>query len=125
MGFLAYSLWGVINAFAGSVISLLGWACGVLLSVSVLRVLFGPRGLARGQAPTQVHVPASWVPLVLIMGVFLARFLIGFAHGARLPLATHALFAPGLSLALGVLAGGFAARAIAVQRFAAQSRSET
>jgi len=58
------------------------------------------------------------------MGVFLGRFLIGFTQGARLPLATHALFAPGVSVALGMLSGGFAARAIAIQRFAARRRSE-
>lgn len=90
----------------------------------MLRGLFGPRGLARGKAPPQVHVPGSWAPLALIMGVFLGRFLIGFAQGARLPFATHALFAPGVSVALGMLSGGFVARAIAVQRFAVRSQSD-
>lgn len=124
IGFLGYSLWGVISAFGGSAISLLLWAVGVLLSVSVLRGLFGPRGLARGEAPSKIHVPGSWAPLILIMGVFLGRFMIGFAQGAHLPLAIHALFAPGVSVALGMLSGGFAARAIAVQRFAVRSQSE-
>jgi hypothetical protein len=124
IGFQGYSLWGVISAFGVSAVSLLLWAVGVILSVSALRGLFGPRGLARGEVPSKVFVPGSWAPLALIMGVFLGRFLIGFAQGARLPLATHSLFAPGVSVALGMLSGGFAARAIAVHRFAVRSQGE-
>lgn len=124
VGFLGYSLFGVVSAFGGSLMSLLLWTVGVLLSVSVLRTIFGPRGLARANVPSKVHVPGSWVPLILIMGVFLSRFLIGFAQGARLPLATHVLFAPGVAVALGMLSGGFAARALAVQRYAVRSQSE-
>lgn len=123
IGFLVYSLWGVANAF-GSAISLLLWGLGVLLSVSLLQRLFVPPGLARSELPFRVVVAGSWVPLLLIMGIFVARFLIGFAQGAQLPLATHPLFSPVLSMGLGLLSGGFAARAIAVRRFARQSQGD-
>jgi hypothetical protein len=123
VGFLGYSLWGVISAFGTSALVLLLWAGGVVLSVSALRGLFGPQGLTRSQPPSKVYVPGSWIPLVLIMGVFLGRFLIGFAQGAHLSLATHLLFAPGVSVALGMLSGGVMARAIAVHRFAARVKS--
>lgn len=118
IGFLVYSLWGVILAFGGSPVTLLLWFVGVLLSVTVLRGVFAPPGLARSEKPSKVFVAGSWAPLVLILGIFLGRFLIGFAQGARLPLASHPLFGPLLSLALGLLSGGFAARAIAIKRFA-------
>ena len=86
VGFLGYSLWGVISAFGIHPAAMLLWAAGVLASVTVLRRSFGPRGLARSEVPSRVQVPGSWAPLALIMGVFLGRFLIGFAQGARLPL---------------------------------------
>ena len=95
-----------------------------MASVTVLRRSFGPRGLARSEVPSRVQVPGSWAPLALIMGVFLGRFLIGFAQGARLPLGTHALFGPAVSFLLGSLSGGFAARALAIKSFAARSHSE-
>ena len=124
VGFLGYSLWGVISAFGIHPAAMLLWAAGVLASVTVLRRSFGPRGLARSEVPSRVQVPGSWAPLALIMGVFLGRFLIGFAQGARLPLGTHALFGPAVSFLLGSLSGGFAARALAIKSFAARSHSE-
>jgi len=71
-----------------------------------------------------VQVPGSWAPLVLIMGVFVGRSLMGFAQGARLPVGAHALLGPVMSLALGSLSGGFAARALAIKRFAAAPHGE-
>ena len=86
VGFLGYSLWGVISAFGIHPAAMLLWAAGVLASVTVLRRSFGPRGLARSEVPSRVQVPGSWAPLALIMGVFLGRFLIGSPRVRVFPL---------------------------------------
>ena len=117
-GFIAYSLYGVISSFDLSPASVLPWAAGALASVFLGGRLFGPSGMTRVTGTGKILVPGSWVPLALMMGIFLAKFVVGFVRGAHLPVGTQAWFAPAVCAALGCLSGGFTTRALNVRRFA-------
>jgi len=111
---LALSLWGVIATFGSSAVASVGWVVGfgaaMLLGVTVL----APRGLAR--EGNDVRMPGSWAPLGLMMGIFMTKFGLGFATGVHAHVLEEAWFIGAVCAVLGLMSGGFAARATAVHR---------
>jgi hypothetical protein len=53
-----------------------------------------------------------------MLGIFLVKFLLGLAAGVGSPVVAHSPAAAVVALVLGLLSGGFSARAIAVVRVA-------
>lgn len=115
LGMLALSLYGVTAAFGAHLVPVLAWAAGFAASVLLGNALFAPRGLAREGAA--VRMPGSWLPLGLMLGIFAAKFALGFATGVGAPVLEQVWFIAAMSVAFGLFSGAFAARAAAVQRF--------
>ncbi|TDM05914.1 MAG: tat pathway signal sequence [Ideonella sp. MAG2] len=115
-GLLVYSAWGVISAFGLQPAPLLAWGVGLALALGLLARWVAPQGLVlQGHA---VQVPGSWLPMGILLSIFLAKFALGMATGLGAPF-VHALWFMVLaSLVFGLLSGTFAARAWAVHRFA-------
>ena len=109
------SLYGVLGAFGPEPPALLAWAVGYGVAVSL-----GARHFIPGLVPVgnRVRIPGSWAPLALVLGIFTAKFVLGFAAATHAPVLRLPGFAVGMSLALGALSGGFGARALAVHRCA-------
>lgn len=115
LGMLVLSLYGVTAAFGPHLVPVLAWATGFAASVFVAGPVFAPRGLAReGRA---VRVPGSWLPLGLMVGIFAAKFVLGYATGVDANVVHEAWFIAAASALFGLLSGAFAARATAVHRF--------
>ncbi len=111
------SLFGVVSAFGGEPLALLAWAVAYAVTLLLGARQFGSGSLSA--VGTSVHIPGSWVPLALILAIFLAKFLLGFAAGVHSPLLHQPSFIAIMSAILGALSGGFGARALAVHRCAA------
>ena len=116
LAMLGLSLFGVVSAFGAQLLPLLMWAAGVMAALSIGRPLLAAQGLR--VVGDRVLVPGSWVPMALLLGIFAAKFLLGFAAGVHAPVLQQAWFAAAMSLLLGALSGGLGARAWAVQRCA-------
>ncbi len=115
LAMLALSLYGVVAAFGPGVVPVLAWALGFAAAVFLGGPVLAPRGLAReGSA---VRVPGSWLPLFLMVGIFSAKFALGFATGVGAPVVHEAWFIAAVSAVLGLFSGAFTARATAVHRF--------
>jgi hypothetical protein len=115
LAMLALSVYGVTAAFGANVVPVLAWAAGFAASVFVAGPVFAPRGLAReGRG---VRVPGSWLPLGLMVGIFAAKFVLGYATGVQAHMVHEAWFIATASAVFGLLSGAFAARAAAVHRF--------
>lgn len=112
---LALSLYGVVASFGAGVLPVLAWMLGFAASLGLGGPVLAPRGLAREGGA--VRVPGSWLPLGLMLGIFMARFALGFATGIGAPFVHQAWFVALMSVALGGFSGAFAARAVAVHRF--------
>jgi hypothetical protein len=121
LAMLALSLYGVVTAFGASVVPVLAWALGFAAAVLLGTPLLAPRGLAREGAA--VRMPGSWVPLGLMLGIFMTKFGLGFATGMGAHVLQQAWFVAMASALLGLFSGAFAARATAVHRFARTSRA--
>jgi len=112
---LGLSLYGVMSAFGASLTPVLAWAAGFAAAVLLGGPVFAPRGLA--QEGNAVRMPGSWLPLWLMVGIFSAKFALGFATGVGAHVVHEAWFIAAVSAALGLFSGAFAARATAVHRF--------
>lgn len=113
---LVYSAWGVVNAFGLALGPLVAWAVGLFLALRLLAPWVAPTGLvAQGRA---VQIPGSWLPMALLLGIFVCKFALGMATGMGAAFVQAAWFILLASLVFGLLSGSFAARAWAVHRFA-------
>lgn len=109
------SLAGVATAFGMGMVSVLAWATGLAAAVLLGGPAFAPRGLAfDGEG---VRVPGSWVPLGLMMGIFMTKFGLGFAAGTGAHVLQESWFIALVSAAFGFFSGALTARAVAVHRF--------
>jgi hypothetical protein len=119
LAMLGFSLFGVASSFGADPLALVLWAAGYLVAILLGARTFASRGLvASGSA---VRVPGSWVPLVLILGIFAIKSVLGYATAVHSTMLQQAGFVAGVSLALGALSGGFGAQAVAVRRCAIRS----
>lgn len=121
LAMLGYSLYGVLSAFGVVPAALALWAAGYL-AVALGGARLVPSG-AMAVIEGAVRVPGSWVPMVLLLSIFAAKFALGFAAGVHSPLLHSTVFVAVMSGALGALSGGFGARALAVQRVARSARA--
>ena len=77
LAFLAWSLFGAyaLGRVGGAPLALLAWLGGASLGVVTTLFLAEPRGERRRHG--RVLLPATWLPLVLYLAVFVARFACG------------------------------------------------
>lgn len=113
---LALSLFGVTATFGAHLVPVLAWAVAFAATVLLGAPVLAPRGLAK-QGPA-VRMPGSWVPMGLMLGIFMTKFGLGFATGMGAQVLNEVWFIAAVSAMLGLFSGGFAARALAVHRCA-------
>jgi hypothetical protein len=112
---IALSMSGVLRAFGHAPVALGGWAAGVGAALAFARQIVSVRG-AIWTAPTAtLHVPGSWLPLALIVGLFAVKYFVGVQLAMHPALATDASFAGLCSLAYGGFSGLFLARAMSLR----------
>lgn len=116
MAMFAFSLYGVASAFGIDLPALLVWLAAYAAAAIGGARMVSSAGMAK--VGTQVSIPGSWFPMALLVSIFAAKFVLGFAAGVHSPILHDPSFVMGMSAVLGVLSGGFGARAVAVHRFA-------
>jgi hypothetical protein len=121
----ALSFYGVVSVFSHESIALVAWAAAMLAALATSHAA-GIGSNARWLAAEQrLLVPGSWIPLMLMLGLFIIKF------GANVMLAMHpdlsvdGLFAGLVSLAYGAFSGIFLARGLAMWRVARQAQASS
>lgn len=125
---LALSLVGVANAFGVMPAALGTWLAGVTAALVLPRRLLTARGASWSVATGRLHVPGSWLPLVLILGSFAIKYVAGASLAIHPSLASDTTFAALCSLGFGSFSGLFLARLLALRDLAtrpAAARSES
>jgi hypothetical protein len=117
---VALSFYGVTSVFSLQPLALVAWVCGAtvtLLLAQTLQVWRGIRWVPQEQA---VWMPGSWLPLVLMLGIFCIKFGVAVSLAADPDLALDRAFAGMAGLVYGSFSGMFLSRAMAVWRAARQ-----
>ncbi|MEO8921372.1 MAG: DUF6622 family protein [Caldimonas sp.] len=110
--FVILSLVGVVSAFGANAIAVATWALGVAASIAT-----GPRLMPNMRATWQaagdsLQVAGSWLPLALIVSLFLVKYAAGVSLTIHPQLAVQTGFVVACSLAYGLFSGLFAARGL-------------
>jgi hypothetical protein len=105
------SFYAVSAAFGIKPLPLIAWAVGIAAALALNSfVLRAPSGVRYQQG--QFEIPGSWIPLILMMVIFLARFALGFTQATNPALVGTDAFAGIVSVILGLCSGTFVARAM-------------
>lgn len=107
----ALSLSRVLSAFGAEPLALAAWAAGTAAALLLNSRLKQPAGARWSAASGTFHVPGSWVPMVLIMAVFFARYALAVSLAMKPDFVHSAAFASASSFGFGMLSGMFMARA--------------
>lgn len=116
---LLWSLTGAVTSF-GAGAALAAWSPGLLAATLASASLGAPAGVRWHAGARAFDLPGSWVPMLLILGIFGVKFAIGASLAQHPGMREDALFALGACLTLGTLSGVFTGRAVALLRTAAQ-----
>ncbi len=109
---LCVSGYGVISAFQGLAPALMAWLAMLSIVLLLCQKMGYPRGWQFESSTQLMHVPGSWLPMVLFISIFLIKFAVGAALSLRSELAQQLGFALSVSALYGLLSGIFAARAM-------------
>jgi hypothetical protein len=112
------SLAGVISAFGDSPGALLGWAVAAAALVLVVLQQVLPASTRYDRAAREFHLAGSAMPLVLMMGIFFTKYVVGVALAMHPELRQQASFAVAIPMLYGAFSGIFAARAVRLWKLA-------
>jgi hypothetical protein len=108
---IVLSLSGVIGAFGPVPLALVAWAAGVGLSLRLAGKAVAIRGASRSPQPGHLRIPGSFMPVMLILAVFITKYSAGVALAVNPSLAANITVAVTLSLVYGAFSGLFWSRA--------------
>jgi hypothetical protein len=114
------SLYSTVTAFGGDSQLLLVWLSAVALMAIAVMQLPLPGACRYNPATRRFTLPGSWVPLLLILGLFLTKYVVGAITAMQPALAIDAGFSLGFSALYGAFSGVFLARAGRLWRLAMQ-----
>lgn len=114
----ALSVYGVVSVFGDTPQSLLTWVVGAAVAFAVYFQVARAAHIQYVAANRRFYVPGSVVPLVLFMGIFLTKYIVGASIAVHPALAHDSSFALAIGLLYGAFSGVFLARATQLWRVA-------
>ncbi len=116
LAMIALSFYGVLSAFGIAPVGLFSWVVGVVVAVWIGVRLSTPRGVSFSIETRLFAVPGSWLPLALMMAIFVIKYAVGVILARQLSIANESVFIGSISLCYGFLSGLFLARALVIWR---------
>jgi hypothetical protein len=113
---LGLSLYGAWAGLGANPIVLPAWLCGGFLAVWLHRFFGQAQRVTYSPAARTFAVPGSWVPLGLMMTIFLVRYAIAVMIAINPSLRGNAAFLGAASAAFGLVSGIFIARSLRLVR---------
>lgn len=112
------SLYGTLSVFGASAAVLGAWLASCALVVSLTLMQPAPTGTAYHHATRHYALPGSWLPMVVILGIFMTKYAVGVTLAMQPDMAQNSLFTLLISMLYGVFSGFFAGRAMRLWRLA-------
>jgi len=111
-GMVALSLAGINSSFGLKPLPLVSWAIALVVVASVGYATFRDKRVTYNAPEQKFYVPGSWVPLVVIMAIFFAKYVYAVMYAMNAEVITTRAFVVSLSAIYGLLSGYFAAKAL-------------
>jgi len=108
------SIWGTVSAFGSSPMfgyTMLAWMFAAALFFSVVTPTAAPRGTSYDPATRTFAMPGSWVPMLLILGIFMTKYVVGVGLAMDPGLARNGQYTLVVGTLYGLFSGVFAGRA--------------
>ena len=107
------SLFTIASTFGFNTLPLIAWVSGIALAFAANEFVFrAPARVRYLRDAGKFEIPGSWIPLILMMVIFLARFVLGVTRAVNPALFGNEFFVAVVSVVLGICSGAFAARAM-------------
>jgi hypothetical protein len=119
----ALSVWGTVSAFGGSPqfgSVLLAWSAAAAIALATLAPMAAPAGTRYDVRTRAFRLPGSWVPMLLILGIFLTKYIVGVELAMQPGLARDGQYAVMAGALYGLFSGVFAGRAVRLWRLASR-----
>lgn len=123
LGMAAFSVYGLASAFGSHPAGTLGaWLLAALLvaGASLLWRSQAPAGVRYYAGEARFHLPGSGVPLLLILGIFLTKYIVGVELALQPALVRDSTFTLQIAALYGLFNGVFLARAARLWRLTRQ-----
>lgn len=114
---IGLSLYGVTSVFSQPA-ALAAWATGVAAALTLATVIGAWKNILWSESDQRLIVPGSWVPMILILGLFFTKFGVNVALAMHHELVHDTSFAIMISLTYGVFSGTFFGRGVAMWKAA-------
>ncbi len=114
------SLYGAVTAFGTGAQVLLVWLTAAVLMFLLVKQRARSGVISYDPATRRFKLAGSWVPLMLILGLFVTKYLVGVATAMQPALVHEAGFSLGFATLYGAFSGVFLARASHLWRVALQ-----
>jgi hypothetical protein len=119
------SLAGLLAGFGTANHALLAWGLAAAVAMVVVMTRRLPQATHYNAWTQQFHIPGSWTPLVLMMGIFITKYAVGVTLAMHPDLARDMLFSQSVGALYGGFSGVFAARAAQLWRLASAKTNGT
>lgn len=116
LAMLGLSLSSMATSLGFSVAVLGVWGGALFLSTAFLLSMSSGRDIHYDTGSKLFHVPGSWLPLFLILTMFIAKYAVAAGLSIQPALAQQTAFSLGFSAIFGVLNAVFLVRALVVLR---------
>ena len=110
----ALALWGIVAGFGNSPMFgyvVLVWLLAAALMVGAISPTAAPRGTAYDAASRTYRMRGSWIPLLLILGTFLTKYVVGVDLAMKPSLALDGQYTLVVGTLYGLFSGIFTGRA--------------
>jgi len=117
------SLWGTVSAFGASPMFgyvMLAWMFAAAVMLAVVTPTSAPSGSSYDAATRTFRLPGSWVPLALILAIFLVKYVVGVDLAMQPTLSRDGEYTLVVGALYGLSSGVFAGRAARLWRLAFQ-----
>jgi hypothetical protein len=128
MAMTGLALWGTVSAFGGSTQFgpvLLAWLTAAAATLAAVAPFAPPAGSRYDPAARSFLLPGSWIPLLLILGVFLTKYIVGVEVAMQPSLAHDSQYTLVVGTLYGAFSGIFGGRAVRLWRLAARPGAST
>ena len=111
-GMSALSLAGIISSFGLTTIPLAAWGTALTMATVVGYTFFRDTRIHSNATDGTFFIPGSWGPLVVMMVIFLTKYVYAVMHAYNAEVIATPIFIGALSAVYGLLSGYFSSRAV-------------